>query len=218
MSQRSRAREQQRAAELEAVLGPATPAQQRPEAVVLRLRRHGRLLTLPTIVLLGTAFASGFFIGSFDDAWQNWVALAVALILIIGATLLPLSIWLGNTITVTTRRVIVRRGVLTRTRTEVALTKVQEIRSRASVLQRMFRAGTVHLITGPDQTVSLVDVPAVNEVLDVLHELVSRADAAPAGVALGEGATGTQPFTDLGAAPGETRVLTEVHDDVKRGF
>lgn len=213
MSQRSKAREERRHAELAAALGPAHEANLRPEVVVVRLRRHARLLTLPAIVLLGTAFAAGFFIGSFDEAWQNWLAVAVALLLIVAAVLLPLSIWLGNTITITSRRVIVRRGVLTRTRTEVALARVQEIRSRASVMQRMVRAGTVQLITGPEQTVSLVDVPRVNQVLDLLHDLVARLDAAPT-----PNATGTQPFSELGLAPAETRVLTEVHEDLKRGF
>jgi len=213
MSQRSRAREERRHAELAAALGPAHEANLRPEVVIVRLRRHARLLTWPALVLLGTAFAAGFFIGSFDEAWQNWLAAAVAVLLIVAVVLLPLSIWLGNTITITSRRVIVRRGVLTRTRTEVALVRVQEIRSRASLIQRMVRAGTIELVTSPEQTVALKDVPAVNQVLDLLHDLVARVDATHESEA-----TATQPFSDFASAPGETRVLTEVHEDLKRGF
>lgn len=174
MSKRASTRNEQRAAELEAALGPASEINQRPEAVVTRIRRHGRILTLPVIVLLGTAFASGFFIGQFDEFWQNLVAILLALLLIIAGVLLPLSVWLGNTITVTTRRIIVRRGLLTRTRSEITLNRIREIRSRASIIQRMFRAGTVVLVTGTDAPTELQDIPAVNSVVDMLHELLDR--------------------------------------------
>ncbi len=216
MSERARAREEQRAAELEAALRPASEANLRPEVVVSRLRRHASILTLPVLVLLGTAFAAGFFIGDLPDAWMNWLAVAVALLLIVGVVLLPLSIWLGNTTTITSRRIIVRRGLLTRTRTEVPLGRIREIRVRASLWQRPFRAGTIQLVTDPDQPVELVDVPGVNGVVDMLHELLDRTYSGTevvkplaSGSPDGEAAAGHT----IGQ-PQMTTVLTEAHQNL----
>lgn len=193
-----------------------------PEVAVVRLRRHARVLILPALILLGTAFASGYFIGSFPDAWQNWLAVAIALLLVIGGVLLPLSIWLGNTITVTTRRVIVRRGLFTRTRSEVSLGRVREIRSRASIFQRPFKSGTVQLITGLDEPIEMVDVPSVSGVVDMLHELVDQAFAT--GV-VSHSLDGAERIGDTGVTgaagtvnPNATMVLTEAHDDLEKGF
>lgn len=196
---------EQRAAELDAALGQPNAAAMRPEVLVVRLRRHARVLILPAVVLLGSAFAAGFFIGSFDELWQNLLAVAIAVILIIAAVLLPFTIWLGNTITITTRRVIVRRGVFTRTRSELALARVREIRSRASVLQRLFRSGTIQLLTDGDQQVELRDVAQASLLIDALHELLERLDA-PAH------AVDAQPSPPQG----ETRMLTELHDDLQQ--
>lgn len=214
MSERARARDEERAAELEAALRPASEASLRPEIAVARLRRHASILTLPVIVLLGTAFAAGLFIGTLPEAWMNWLAVAVALLLIVALVLLPLSIWLGNTTTITTRRIIVRRGLLTRTRTEVPLGRIREIRVRASLWQRLFRAGKIQLVTDLEQPVELIDVPGVNGVVDMLHELLDRtyagAGGGPAHAAGVEGSTAAAPALSSNQ-PQATTVLTEAH-------
>lgn len=211
MSERSRAREEQRVAELEAALRPASEVNLRPEVVVVRLRRHASILTLPVIVLLGTALAAGYFIGSFEAGWMNWLAIAVALLLVVALVLLPLSIWLGNTTTITTRRIIVRRGLLTRTRTEVALGRIREIRVRASLWQRPLRTGTIQLVTDLEKPVELVDVPGVNGIVDMLHELLDRTYSGAEGAAQpGAGATGAAPAL-AGNQAHMTAVLTEAH-------
>lgn len=211
MSERSRAREEQRVAELEAALRPASEVNLRPEVVVVRLRRQASILTLPVIVLLGTALAAGYFIGSFEEGWMNWLAIAVALLLVVALVLLPLSIWLGNTTTITTRRIIVRRGLLTRTRTEVALGRIREIRVRASLWQRPLRTGTIQLVTELEKPVELVDVPGVNGIVDMLHELLDRTYSGADGVAQpGAGATEAAPAL-AGNQPQMTAVLTEAH-------
>lgn len=206
MSKRAQQLEQ-RAAELDAALGQPSAAAARPEVLVIRIRRHARVLIVPALVALGTAFAAGFFIGWFDELWQNLVAAAIAVILLIAAVLLPFTIWLGNTITITTRRVIVRRGVLTRNRSELPLARIREIRSRASVIQRLFRSATIQLLTDGEQQVELRDVPQASQLIDALHELLGRLDAP------------THPADAQPSAPlGETRMLTELHDGLEEGW
>jgi len=200
---------QQREAELNAALGQPSATAQRPEVLFVRLRRHASVLIPSAALLLVTAFAAGFFIGWFDELWQNLTAAAIAIVVIIAGVLLPFTIWLGNTTTITTRRIIVRRGVLTRTRSEIALVRVREIRSRASVWQRMVRSGTVQLITDAGQQIDLRDVPQASQLIDALHELLERLDAHTAAPR-----QDAQPSAPLG----ETRMLTELHEDLQEGW
>ena len=145
----------------------------RPEVVVLRLRRHGRRLTLPVIALLAIAIASGIWVGALPEAWINLMVAAGAALLLLGLVLLPLLFWLTERITVTTRRLILRRGIFSRHRSEIALSRVREVSSRQTLLQRLFRSGDIQLHVGSD--VRLVpDVPDVVGTVDALQALIER--------------------------------------------
>src|SRR4051812_38358490 len=137
---------------------PVRPAA--PEVVLVRTRPHARRLTLPVLVLFATVTAFGYFGGRFPEEWQNWAALAVACALVFFATLLPFFAWLGHRYTVTSRRIIARRGILVRQRQDVYLARVTDVRLRRTPLQAAFAAGDVRVVAGPDLTLVLRDVPS----------------------------------------------------------
>ena len=205
-----RDRAAERRAELDDALRPASAAHLRPEVVVFRLRSHGRRLFFPVLALLLIAAASGFFLGSFPEGWQNALALAGAAVLLLLLVLFPLCAWLAQTDTVTTRRVIVRRGFFVRHRSEISLGRIREVRSRRSVLQRIFGSGTVELLIGGDAPLALVDVPGMERVVDALQELIERSYVSDRGAtsatsALGVHPTNGDPLGVAGAvADGET--------------
>ena len=149
-------------------------AQAQPEAALFSLRRHGRALTLPVLVLLVLAGASGFFVGALPEDWMNWAAGlgAIALALLLGVG--PLLGWLTNRVTVTTRRVIVRRGFFVHRRSEVPLSRVREVRSKRGIAQRMFGSGDIELMVGVDAPIVLRDVPAPADAIDALQELIEQ--------------------------------------------
>ncbi len=159
--------------DVDAVLGPAPASYTRPEVVVLRFRRHGRRLVLPVVVLLVVAAASGYWIGALPEAWMNLAAAAAAVLIALLLGVFPILAWLAHRTTVTTRRVIVRGGFFVRHRSEVALSRVREVRSRRSIGQRMRGAGDIDLLFGTERA-TLVDVPGVEEVVDALQELSER--------------------------------------------
>lgn len=160
-------------AELEAALGPAPAAYARPEVVVLRMRRHGRRLVLPVIVLIAVAGAAGYWAGALPEPWMNLAAGAGAVLIALLLGLLPVLSWLSRRVTVTSRRVIIREGAFARHRSEVALVRVREVRTRRSLGQRMWGSGDIELMVGAEST-RLVDVPSVTTVADALQELVER--------------------------------------------
>ena len=166
-------RTQSLTAEVESVLGPAPTDYAQPEVVLLRFRRHGRRLVLPVLVLVATAAVAGYWVGGLPDAWMNLVAGAGALLVGLLLGLAPVLAWLTHRTTVTTRRVILRRGVLSRHRSEVAFVRIREVRSRRSLAQRMCGAGDIDLLVGAERTV-LHDVPGVAATADALQELVER--------------------------------------------
>lgn len=187
--------------DVDAVLGPAPASYAQPEVVVLRFRRHGRRLVLPVIVLVALAGAAGFWVGSFNDPWIDLAAAAVAAALGLLLGIMPVLTWLAGTTTVSTRRVIVRRGLFVRSRTELALTRVREVRTRRSPAQRLFGAGDVLLLHGAE-TLRLEDVPAVTRTADAMQDLMVRNYAQAERAAFGQGFTGGQGLGGAGSPPG----------------
>lgn len=151
---------------------PETPIE--AEKPVLSVRRQGRILALPVLLLIALAGLSGYFVGALPDAWMNWAAglgaLALALLLGIG----PVLGWLTNRVTLTNRRVITRSGFFVHRRSEIPLSRVREVRSKRGPMQRMFGSGDVELLVGPDAPTVLRDVPGPEAIVDALQELIEQ--------------------------------------------
>lgn len=179
---------------------PAEPPIQ-VESVVLRLRRHGRALTFPVLMLTALAGAAGFWVGAFPEAWMNLAAAggAAALALLFGVG--PVLGWLARRTIITNRRVISRRGIFVQHRSEVSLGRVREVRSRRNLVQRMFGSGDIELVGGFDGTggaggsTVLRDVPGFERVADALQQLIEHNFTHAQGASAGQGFAGGQGFT-----------------------
>ena len=145
-----------------------------PETRLFRVRRQGRVLALPVLVLLVLAAAAGFFVGRLPEAWMNLAAglgaIAVALLLGLG----PLLGWLTDSVTVTDRRVIVKHGFFVHRRSEIPLSRVREVRLKRGPLQQLFGSGDIELMVGAEAPVVLRDRPGPRLILDALQELVEE--------------------------------------------
>ena len=157
-----------------AAVDPLREREPAPEVVLLRVRPHARRLTLPVLVLLATVTAYGYFGGRFVEDWQNLAALVGASALLFFVVLLPFIAWLGHRYTITSRRIIARTGLLTRTRRDLYLARVTDVRLRRTPLQAVFSSGNVHVTAGPDLTVVLRDVPSARLVAAMLGELTEH--------------------------------------------
>lgn len=144
------------------------------EAVVVRLRPHPRALFWPAVLFVAVAAALGFFGGMLREAWQFQLALGGAVLIVAVGCVLPLCSWLARNYTVTTRRIVLRSGILVRTRQEVLHSRSFAITVRQGILQRIAGSGDVELSGGQDQVVMLRDVPSVELVSAALHDLMER--------------------------------------------
>ena len=144
------------------------------------LRPHVRGLVWPSILLLAIAGATGFFAGTLPEEWMNLAVLAAAGILVVVGCIVPWLRWMSRGYTITTRRTVVRSGLLVRERREVLHSRASDVTVRASPLQSMVGSGDVRIglySSGGRVEDSLVlrDVPSANLVQATLHDLMERA-------------------------------------------
>ena len=149
-------------------------ADAQPEVVVARLRSHARALFLPSLVLIADVGAVAYFAGSFPEDWQNWALLGAGALIGVFFFVVPLLAWLGRNYTITTRRIVLRHGLLVRTRQELLHSRGYDVTVRQNGLQQMFRSGDVLINTGLDRPVVLHDIPSADLVQSALHELMER--------------------------------------------
>ena len=143
-----------------------------PERVLARLRPHARVLTLPSIALIAIAGAVGYFGGVLDEPWQGTALYAVAGLAIVLFWLLPLLAWLSHRYVITTRRLILRRGLGVRVRQELLHSRGYDVSVSRGPLQTLFRSGDVRINTGLEAPVVLKDVPNADLVLAALQDLM----------------------------------------------
>ncbi|HLU63049.1 MAG TPA: PH domain-containing protein [Protaetiibacter sp.] len=151
---------------------PGTAQAVQPEAVVARLRSHARVLVLPCLVLVADVAALGYFGGTFEEAWLNWVVVGAAVLVAVLGFLVPLIAWLGRNYTITTRRIVLRSGVFVRTRQELLHSRGYDVTVRTAGLQALFGSGDVRINTGLERPVVLRDVPGAALVQATLHDLM----------------------------------------------
>ena len=148
----------------------ASPVQ--PEHLVASMRSHARALFWPSVILIAAVGTIAYFYGHFADAWQNIAILVAGLLVILLFWLLPLLHWLGRRYTITTRRIVLRRGFFIRVRQELLHSRGYDITVRKNALQSMFGSGNVQINTGLDRPVVLRDVPNADLVQGALHDLM----------------------------------------------
>jgi membrane protein YdbS with pleckstrin-like domain len=151
-----------------------TGAAPETEHLVAGLRSHGRALFWPSIVLIVAVGAIFYYYGHFAEAWQNVALLVAGVLVIVLLWLLPLLGWLGRRYTITTRRIVLRRGFFVRVRQELLHSRGYDITVRRNALQSMFGSGAVRINTGLDHPVVLKDVPNADLVQGALHDLMER--------------------------------------------
>lgn len=145
-----------------------------PERVIARVRSHSRALIIPSAVLVLVCAGLGYATGALPEAWQKLAALGLAAVIVVVGWLVPLFGWLSRTVTVTTRRTVLRSGVFVRSRQEVLHSRVVDVTVRKGALQSMFGSGDVLIGVGTSRPVVLRDVPAADLVADTVHELMEQ--------------------------------------------
>jgi len=143
-----------------------------PERAIARLRPHGRVLVLPSIAVVAIVGATSFGAFVVDELWQRLAVLGGGAFAFGLLVMLPVLSWLSTQYLITTRRVVLRRGLFVRTRQEVLLSRSYDVSVRKAGLQAPFRSGDLLINTGLDRPVVLRDVPRADLVQRALGDVM----------------------------------------------
>jgi len=156
--------------------------ERQPERLIARVRPHARRLTLPSLALVAVSGGASYGFFALDELWQRLAVAAGALAAIVLLWMLPLLRWLSTQYLITTRRLVLRHGLLVRTRQEVLLSRSSDVSVRRSGLQSMFRSGDVLVGAGLDRPIVLRDVPRADLVQEALADLMEASSSSIATV------------------------------------
>jgi uncharacterized membrane protein YdbT with pleckstrin-like domain len=150
------------------------------EDVVLEMREHWKHLLgaaaicaaalLGLLVVLAVGPEDGFF------EWLDkvgWLAFA-GVVVVFGVW--PLIGWWNRTYTLTSERLVTRRGVLRRSGRDIPLTRVNDVAFEQGILDRLVGAGTLKVSAASEEgTAVLKDIPRIHQVSLRMNELVRAA-------------------------------------------
>lgn len=147
------------------------------EEVVLDLHPHWKRLLIPALlvpVVAGIATYVVFLIPAGDfRAPVRWAIVGVALLVLVRWSLWPYVVWQTTRYVLTTRRIVIRRGVFGRSGRDIPLTRVNDVSFHHSLVERLLRCGTLTIESASEHgQVVLPEVPDVELVQREVYRCV----------------------------------------------
>lgn len=144
------------------------------EQVVATTRTHVKVLLVPFVILLVAAFAGGFLaaqVGDAGDGVVRWVVVGVAAVAILWGTVVPFVRWFLWTYSLTTKRVIEQKGILTRHGRVIPLSRINDVSFEKNLNDRILGCGTLIIHNASDEEgLQLRDIPRIED----FHRTVSN--------------------------------------------
>lgn len=146
------------------------------EHVVAYTRGHWKALGVPVLILIVTCALTGFLLAAAlakAGPPLAWVVLAAAVLVIGRFTVRPFLRWLAVSYTVTNRRVILRSGVVRRSRRDVPIQGIGDVRTERGFLDRLLGCGTLIVTDAGEFGQSVLpDVPRVKALQLTIADLI----------------------------------------------
>jgi uncharacterized membrane protein YdbT with pleckstrin-like domain len=147
------------------------------EESVAILHPHWKTLVLPvllTFLVVAVLLAGEVLIPANRAAAIERLALAVvAVALLMWWLMFPVLIWRTTVYEVTTKRMRLRDGILTRNGRDIPLSRITDVSFRKGVLDRLLGSGTLVVESaGEHGELTLKEIPHVERVSSLLFQLV----------------------------------------------
>ena len=144
------------------------------EQTVVTTRTHVKVLFVPVIILLAVAAAGGFLAARAGDAGNGvprWIVIAIAVVLAIWGAIIPFVRWFLWTYTLTNKRIVEQKGILTRTGRVIPLSRINDVAFEKNLNDRILGCGTLVIHDASEQAgLELRDIPHI----EALHRTVTR--------------------------------------------
>jgi uncharacterized membrane protein YdbT with pleckstrin-like domain len=146
------------------------------EQIVMHKHPHWKMLVLPVLVLL-LVVGVGSFLGSLvrNQSWALWAWIAIAvvgLVLIAWLVVRPLVRWRTTHFVVTSRRVLVREGLISRHGIDIPMSRINSVQFRHTIVERLLGCGTLIIESASDEPLEFADIPGVERVHALLYQEV----------------------------------------------
>lgn len=144
------------------------------ERIVATTRTHLKVLFVPFAILLIVCIAAGWLFAAIGDKADNkvgWVILALAAVLIVVGSLVPFLGWYLWTYTLTNKRIVEQKGILTRTGRVIPLTRINDVAFEKNLNDRILGCGTLIIHDASEQAgLQLRDIPNI----EAFHRTVTN--------------------------------------------
>lgn len=146
------------------------------EEVVHRLHPHWKMLVLPVLVFLVVTAATSFG-ASVTDEPLRYLIIGAGVLIVLIFTVAPFLRWRTTHYVITSHRVLVRRGILSRSGRDVPLSRINDVSFEHSFFERLLGCGTLTIESAGERgQVVLDDVPRVERVQGELYQLIEDAE------------------------------------------
>ena len=150
------------------------------EVIKLETKPHWRAVIVPSIVLLATVFFTALLTTwilswtSFEWLqWMRWLVIGGAIFILVMWAIGPFLRWLTTEYVFTDRRIIVRKGILTRTGKDMPLAKVNNVSFEVPPMGRVFNYGALNIQSaGENDGLYIKGVPDVEDIQRMVYELI----------------------------------------------
>lgn len=152
------------------------------EQTVVTTRTHVKKLLVPLIILLAVAAAGGLLSGVvWNILWGGhpilrYLVLGLSVLLIVGGSVIPFLRWYLWTYTLTNKRLVEQRGILTRSGRVIPLSRINDVAFEKNLNDRILGSGTLVIHDASEQAgLELRDIPHIEDMHRTVTTLVDAA-------------------------------------------
>lgn len=143
------------------------------EEVILRLHPHWKMLVVPVLIFLIAVGAGAFGAAQTQSTPLRYAIIAAVVLVVVIFTVLPFLRWRTTHFVVTSHRVLIRRGILSRAGRDVPLSRINDVSFEHSLFERLLGCGTLTVESAGERgQVVLDDVPRVERVQGRIYQLM----------------------------------------------
>lgn len=151
------------------------------EQTVTTTRTHVKALLIPFVILLAVSAAGAFLaarLGDIGDGIPRWIVIGVAAVLIVWGAIIPFFRWYMWTYTLTNKRIVEQRGIITRTGRVIPLNRINDVSFEKNLDDRLLGSGTLVIHDASEQAgLELRDIPHIEDLHRTVTTLVDAARA-----------------------------------------
>ena len=149
------------------------------EQTVTATRTHIKALFVPALILFAVT-GSAAFLGA--RLWEqanhilSWVVIALGVVLVLWGAVIPFLRWYTWTYTLTNKRIVEQRGILTRTGRVIPLSRINDVSFEKNLNDRILGCGTLVIHDASEQAgLELRDIPHIEDLHRTVTTLVDSA-------------------------------------------